>query len=185
MHNIVYLDYNEDKDLKKITRDVLEYVNTSGDCYGTDRVTFLHETICSNRDEAIEYISDRDRDWYGGYAVKYYDFNNVSSKRIDELEQRHVDTIKSKQEYIKKHAVTNRTAAYIGCPKCGSRLSKKYLHNDYCPLCRADLRPESTQERIKKYEAKEKEILQLIKAEKLKHKSKAKVKWLVKFEYHS
>lgn len=185
MHNVVYFDYKADTDEKKITRDVLEYVNSSGDCYGTNSVEFNRHNIFNDREQAIEWIAENDHQWYGGFAVKYYDFTGVSSKRVDELNQRLSETIASKQEYIKNHSVLNRKATYIGCPNCGSHLSRKHLKTNFCPLCHTDLRAETTQERIKKYESKEKEIQKLIQAEKLKKKSKAKVKWLVKFEYHS
>ena len=39
---------------------------------------------------------------------------------------------------------------YIGCKKCGSKLSRKYLTGNYCPLCKNDLRSATVVERLKK-----------------------------------
>ena len=54
-----------------------------------------------------------------------------------------------------------------------------------CPLCRADLRSKTTLEKIKWYEDKIADYRKRIEAEKMKQKKNAKVKWLVKYEFHT
>ena len=91
---------------------------------------------------------------------------------------------KSKSEYIKEHSVKNFQAKHIGCLKCGSKLNKDFLNYDKCPLCGTDLRSKTTLEKIKWFDEKIKDYQNRIETEKRKQKSKAKIKWLIKYEYH-
>jgi hypothetical protein len=70
MHNIIYQSYSEKTTREKITNDVRYYVSHNGDRYGTDNIIYYNE-ILDNKDAAREFIQDRDKDIYGGYAVRY------------------------------------------------------------------------------------------------------------------
>ena len=185
MHNILYRTYPETLTKERIENEVIDKVNHSGDGYGTDHITF-YSAICENYDAAREYISGIDKDFYGGYAVKYYDFSGVKdSKKVDELKAKLDELHKKREEYINSHRVQNQKAAYIGCPDCGSKLNRERLRSQHCPLCGRDLRAISTLERIVSFDKRIKEAKEKIEAERTKQKSKAKIMWLVKFEYHS
>lgn len=88
-------------------------------------------------------------------------------------------------EYMHQHSVSALKASYIGCPKCGSKLAKEYLSGEYCPLCRTDLRSKTKQETLAKYQEKSKAIIKAIQAEEEKQRRNRKVRWLIKYEYHS
>lgn len=76
-------------------------------------------------------------------------------------------------------------AAFIGCKSCGSKLSRAYLHSNFCPVCRADLRPSSKQEEVQRsQQAIMKAEKRLEDAEK-RAAANGPLRWLVKVEYHT
>ena len=185
MHNICYREYPENTPKQKIIDDVVKTVSRSGDGYGTDRITF-RDVVCDNISVAQTYINDNDNAFYGGLAVKYYDFSNVkNNKKVEELEKKISETLVKKNEFAVAHSVKSQKAAFIGCPRCGSKLSRERLYGNNCPLCGKELRAQSTLERLKGYDNRISEYKKQIAQEQLKNKKKAKVMWLVKFEYHS
>ena len=92
--------------------------------------------------------------------------------------------MKGRTEYISAHSVRKFQAKYIGCQKCGSKINKEYLRGERCPMCNTDLRSETTLKKIEWYGEKIDEYHSRIEAEKRKQQNKAKIKWLVKYEYH-
>ena len=186
MHNIMYFIFSEKMSANAIEKKVFEFVHSNGDGCGTDRVKFVDYKIFENEEKARDYIKSLANDWYQGYAVKFYDYSKVkNTKKIDELEAKIKETLDKKNEYVSAHSIKNFKASYVGCSKCGSKLSREYLKGNRCPLCGSDLRAESTLERIASFDKRIKEYNAKIQQEKTKQKDKAEVKWLVKFEYHS
>lgn len=186
MHNILYETYPETTTRREIEADVQYIVTHSGDRYGTDNVKFYPNQIHANYNAAVMYIDSIDKDFYGGYAVKFYDFSNVKdSTKIEELKAKIKELSEKQREYIEANSVKKRKSAYIGCAVCGSGLSRKHLKSEKCPLCGNDLRAASTLERIASFDKRIKECNEKIELERQKMKNKAKIKWLVKFEYHS
>lgn len=186
MHNIMHFTFSEKKSATAIQNEVVDYVHSHGDRYGTDKVKFIDNRIFENADKARDYIESLANDWYQGYAVKFYDYSKVkNTKKIDELEAKIKETLDKKNEYVSAHSIKNFKASYVGCSKCGSKLSREYLKGNRCPLCGSDLRAESTLERIASFDKRINEYNAKIQQEKTKQKDKAEVKWLVKFEYHS
>lgn len=186
MHNIEYREYAENTPVREIIADVVSIVSRNGDGYGTDHLTFFDDVVCDNFSAAQEYIRSRDKDFYGGYAVRYYDFHNVKdSAKIEELRKKITETANKRNEFAKAHSVRSQKAAFIGCSVCGSKLNKDMLCTEKCPLCHEDLRSESTLARIEGYNKRIAEYRGKIEQERLKSKKQATVMWLVKFEWHS
>lgn len=70
---------------------------------------------------------------------------------LEQVKQKSKDAAKAYFDYDSKNRITEyRTSEYIGCKKCGSKLSSKYLTSNYCPLCKEDLRSATIIERLKK-----------------------------------
>ena len=186
MHNICYRSFPASTSRNEIISTVQHIVSTSGDGYGTEHVIFHPVTICDDYEAAKEFLHQHSNGFYPGTAVKYHDLSNVaSSKQIEALLAKISETRTARHEYIAAHSVKNFKADYVGCQECGSKLSRVLLGGDFCPLCRNDLRSATTIARIARYDAKIKELEQKIRQERLKQKDKAKVCWLVMFEYHS
>ena len=163
MHNIIHWVYPEKTDKNKIEKDVTNYVQTHGDKYGTDNIRFL-AGVFENEEQARTHINEIDNGFYSGYGAKFYDFSKVkNTKKIDELNAKIDETFKKRDEYISTHHVKDFKASFIGCAKCGSKLSKQYLRGDKCPVCYSDLRAESTLERIANFDKRIKEYKDKIK----------------------
>lgn len=186
MHNIIHWTYPETTSISKIENEVVNYVHSHGDRYGTEKIEILSTKPFDNREQAETYILEMDKNFYGGYAVKFYDYSKTkNTKKIDELNAKLDETFKKRDEYISTHHVKDFKASFIGCAKCGSKLSRQHLICDKCPVCHNDLRAESTLERISSFAKRIKEYQEKITQETQKQKDKAEIKWLVKFEYHS
>lgn len=184
-HCTKHTTYSATWTLERIAQDVIDNVNHNGDCYGTDCVRMPTDEVFDTYEEAEAYICKIDRGDYDGIAVKYLDFTGVEdSNKIKELRARIADTVQKQKEYIAAHSVKLQKAAYIGCHSCGSKLNKERLRGERCPLCDTDLRAVSTLERIGSFKKRIDEYDKKIVQERLKQKKKAKIQWLVKFEYH-
>ena len=122
---------------------------------------------------------------YYDVAVRYYDTSKIKkSKKIEGLEER-IKTLRSKKtEYIEKHSVKLQQATFIGCKECGSKIAKKYLQGEYCPVCRKDLRSKTTLDRLVKFDDDIKALQKQIVDEKRKKKTSCPVKWAFKVEVH-
>lgn len=176
---------NGKKTKQEISDKVLTKVRNSGDGYGTNKIQFPTEKIFDTEQMALDYIDEIDTDFYGGYAVRFYDYTNVKpSAKIEELRKKIVENHVKKNEYIAEHSVRKQKAAYIGCQECGSKLNKLKLKGEHCPLCFADLRSATVLNRIAGFDKKKEDLCNKIEVEQVKYKNKADVNWLVKYEYH-
>lgn len=152
-------------------------------------IRWIDKTL-NSYDEAKNYIDTHDKGWYDCLAVKYLDFSNIKpSKKIGELETR----LNSCHEayWFKNNAFhfENAKAEFIGCKNCGSKIARKHLNGNSCPVCRGDLRPESTLKAIQAAKTAVDKARAALDAERKKYNakchSKAKIRWLVKVEYHT
>lgn len=147
------------------------------------------DKVCESYDDAMEYIRQKDKGWYDQLAVKYLDYGGIQpNKKMMELQER-VKTLYA--AYIGKSGrfhFADAQAAYITCKGCGSKISRTHLKGNQCPVCRADMRPDSTLKSIQSAKASYEKAQAALKVEEKKHQEKckkqAKVRWLVKVEYH-
>lgn len=184
-HAINFAHYSDKEDVERIIADIRWRVSHQGDRCGTKIIRFPTNVIFNDEDSAMEYIQENDRGNYDGIAVKFRDFSSIEdTSKIREIRKKISETIQKKEEYIKAHSVKTRKAAYVNCPCCGSKLNKDRLYGNVCPLCHTDLRSATVLDRIKSFDVKLQDYEQKIKAERSKQKDKAKIQWLVKYEYH-
>ena len=85
---------------------------------------------------------------------------------------------------ISEEVQREHKSAFVGCPKCESKLATKYLRSERCPLCSTELRAEYIINRLNKYDEDYKEME--LKYQKMikERKGKCKTKWLFKVEVH-
>jgi hypothetical protein len=186
MHNIHYITCEENAKRSVIMADIAEHAKEEGDGYSS-RFTW-HDNIppYESREKAEAAIETLDRGFYDDHAVRFYDYSNAEkTAKIKECEAKIAELMEGQKKYRAEHSVHTFQAAYIGCPKCGSKLSREYLRGENCPLCRADLRSKTTLDKLKWYEDKIADYRNRIEEEKRKQKNKAKIKWLIKYEFHS
>ena len=190
MHNIHHADYPLNVNKKSVQTEWDQYAaheDWQEGCTGLDKnIRWIESPVYETYEEAEKAIEKLDKGWYDQLAVKYKDNIPLTTKseKLKELEQKVSDAYK---EYDKRSSalyVKTRTSEYIGCSACRSRLSSKHLVSNRCPVCHADLRPETTLKLIAAAETKWKKAQQAIKEYIDKH-SKKEVRWLVKIEYHT
>ena len=104
------------------------------------------DKIFPDRESAKAYIERADRGFYDSLAVMYG--TKKTNKKVETIEER----IKSIKASINKCAtegsIHSFKAKLVGCPKCESRLNKKYFKGESCPLCGTELRSETTVNRL-------------------------------------
>lgn len=183
MHNIEYWSFDEKCNRNEVMADIEEYAERNGDGYSGPVKWHDEVKPLKNYDEAEKWIQEHDRGWYDDHAVRYFDNSQVVTKKIEDLQKRFSEMALKISAYEREHSIKNLKAEYIGCQKCGSRLKRSLIVGERCPLCRNDLRSETTKKTLEGYHDKQMKITERIKEEQEKHSGM--VKWLVKFEFHS
>lgn len=148
------------------------------------------DKVFNSYDEAEEYLNST----FGNYreiAVKYKKYPKVQpNKNIADLERRIDEYSKRCNELNKPHyaSVTQKT---VKCKSCGSSLATEYCGKTYrniCPICRADLRPESVLKKLADYEKTIQDLQKRKKEEEKKQNQKnarkAELMWAVACEVH-
>lgn len=184
-HQICYEVFNENVNRKAVLAAIQAEAERYGDGYNGPLK--FHDEIqpLESRDAAEARIRSLDKGWYDDHAVRYIDHSEAKeTKRMTEIRARIQETRDKMTVYRREHSVTNFKAEFIGCPNCGSKISRKYLRADNCPVCRADMRSETTKKTLAGYEAKIRDLNAQIEQERRKQTSARKVLWLVKYEYH-
>ena len=186
MHNIHYRVEAENVNRSKVMASIQEHARRDGDGYSS-KMTW-HDNIppLSSEDAATEFIRTKDNGWYDDHAVRFYDYSKVEkSAKIKQYENKIEELKRARAEYEKAHSVHSFKAQYIGCPKCGSKLNKDCFTGERCPLCHTELRSETTTSKLNWYKEQILKLKVKIEEEQVKSKKKAKVMWLIKYEYHS
>ena len=88
------------------------------------------------------------------YRIRYMDGREVPEpKKIGELERKIGEWQKKTDAFVASHSVKKHKAKNISCRACGSSVNKEYVTEDaagrHCPVCGADMRPESDRKAIK------------------------------------
>lgn len=186
MHNICYLDVKENAKRDDVMAEIQYHADCDGDGYSSS--VRWHDEIppLETREEAYKRIRDLDNGWYDDHAVRYKRYAKAKrTKKIEEYERKVTELIEGKRKYAEEHSIKRFQANLITCPNCGSKLAKKYLRSEYCPLCHKDLRSKTTLDKLQWFEDKRAEYENRIAEEGKKQKRDYEIYWLVKYEYHS
>lgn len=191
MHNIERYTYPENCNKKKVESELSTHVahqTYQEGGHGLDSpIRWLNMEPLPDYDAAVAAIESHDRGWYDQLAVRYRELpKNVSNKKIEELKNKAAEVYQTLMQLDKKVAVKDFKAQLVTCKKCGSKLNKDFLNSNFCPLCRTDMRSDTTQKRLAALRQKHQELLDAIRTEKAALAAKkGEVKWLVKIEYHT
>ena len=165
----------------KSNSDLVEFPNAGARF--TIREISVPEPL-ENQEAAEDFLDERD-DWHRNWnvAVRFYDRSSCKpTKKCEELLKRLHAEEEKLYSYTKSHDLSTFKASLIGCSKCGSKLNKEYLKGYHCPLCRNDMRSETTKNTVIRYQQKIRDIKRDIMAEEKKSSGKAVVKYLVLYE---
>jgi len=186
MHNIEHHVYPEKVDKKKVFEELNSYVEH--ECWqeggSLDRIRWEEYPILESQKEAEKWIEEHDRGWYDNLAVRFKKPIRVESAKLKELTEETKRTCKEYRDRSAKLYADTVTSTYIGCKSCGSKIARKYLKANNCPICHAELRPEHM---LKSVAAAFNKYSRAIKAENdyVNKHSKKEICWLVKIEYHT
>lgn len=165
----------------KSNSDLVEFPNAGARF--TIREISVPEPL-ENQEAAEDFLDERD-DWHRNWnvAVRFYDRSSCKpTKKCEELLKRLHAEEEKLYSYTKSHDLSTFKASLIGCSKCGSKLNKEYLKGYHCPLCRNDMRSDTTKNTVSRYQQKIRDIKRDIMAEEKKSSGKAVVKYLVLYE---
>ena len=157
----------------------------SGDWQSVDDVICI-DKVFDNFEDAYGYCNGNAEKWGPAIAVRYYKTSKSAkkSKTLIKLEDRLENLYESGSDLYKKSVEDIRGAKSknIGCKECGSSLSRPYLKNEICPMCKTSLFSETIKGRISRQKEKIKELEESIKTEKEKIEQKNRTDetvWLV------
>ena len=188
-HAVEYETVKNKSDIIKAAKTFAYYNVDPGENPGREYhgdMTIVEDKICDTVEDADEYLKERfDHHDYRDGAVRFHDTKAIKkTKKMEALDTKARKLFADKEAYIKKNRVQNRKSDTITCPKCGSRLNLAYFNTQKCPLCGTDLRSNTVQNRIKKFEKDIKAAWAEYRKEERKLKTKAPIKWRVKVEVH-
>lgn len=194
-HNIRFETYQESCDRKAIQKEwdsVVSHEDYQEGATSLDPpIRWIENPILDSYEEAKEFIRKKDKGWYDSLAVRfrYYDLDaNKPSQRMEYLHNK-LTTLQHKlRDREEKLFCANRTAEFVSCPHCHSKLARKYLTKNYCPVCSGDMRTKTELEAINRLKEQIQYTQKLLEEEsKRPHKKKGDyvVRWLVKVEYHT
>lgn len=162
--------------------DLEEFPNMGENVFPIKQLT---SNVFDSEEDAEEYCNSKSHLWARNYNVMV-PFRDTScaknTKRIQTLEERKNKEIEKLTEYQKTHSIASFKSKLITCPKCESKINKNYIHNDICPLCRTDLRSDTTKTTLARYKSKIKKLEKEIVQEKAKQKEKLPIHYLVMYE---
>ena len=188
--------FSKDWAKAEIIAEISEEVEDYGDAhmpYDASQMHWHETPVYRDREAAELAIKTFDNGLYDDHAVLFHDCDDaLPTAEVERLEERIRAEKAKKLGYIDSHRVTNRKSDSVTCPKCKSRISLAFyreakepeFYKGLCPVCQAELRPKSTLDRIRAYDAKIGELKKRLAVERRKGSEKAPVKWLVKYEYH-
>lgn len=188
MHNVEYRIFKKDVNKSKAQKELNDYVSREtwqegGHGLGQD-IRWYENKVYGSEDEAKDAIEKLDRGWYDQLAVLYEHHSNPRDTKVIEMQNKRAKLF---TEYLEKdRAVYAKTlkSKFIGCKHCGSKLAKDYLTRNYCPVCKAEMRPEHVLKAIESAKNKWQKLDSQI-DEYIRKKGKKDVRWLVKIEYHT
>lgn len=193
-HAIEYFEVDKKSEIMPTAIDFASYSvdrqeNPTGSYHGNMHIVD-NGRIFNSRSEAERYIENYVRDkWYYDMAVQYREPTEFKpSAKTNALRQKSVELNQKLRDYRDAHSVHLRKSEFIGCPDCGSKLANKRFGGEFCPVCRADLRPKTTIETIQRYEKdirlNHKAYEDSYEADTVKQAKNGKIRWLVKVEVH-
>lgn len=197
-HAIGLLDFDIDMDKKKIQQKCDVYgdhncaLEERGWIMGLGLGSYVNFTnqVFDSYDEAADYLYTTTGN-YRQTAVKYKVYPPTKETQSIRDLKRRIKEYHDRISELNKPHFHNVKSATVKCKCCGSSLSTTYCGKSYsnnCPVCKAELRPQSVLDKIKKYKSTlgelDKKLKTEIKKENAKQEKKVKLRWLVCCEVH-
>ena len=143
------------------------------------------ETVCKSFEEAEELADSLDWKGKNSLLIPYKDVGDrdIWTIKVNTIYLNIYHEENNLEKYIKRsRGCRNHKSKFVGCPRCGSRLNRKSISNDKCPLCGQDISSSTVKKTIKRYKNNIKEMKKELREEKEKLAYKAKTKYLFLYE---
>lgn len=197
MGHIVNYDTCEDNKTARVEceaywNEVAEHDDWQEGCSGLCKPIRWIDHVCTDYEEADEYIKAHDNGGYDQLAVKFCKYPPIKPTKTYETLKERADRLTARYIELSNNIhYKGVKSAYVSCKNCGSKLASSYFGGrlgNNCPICGADLRPESTLTAINNAKANAEKAKDDLRIEEKninnKLKKNAKIVWLVKTEYH-
>ena len=101
----------------------------------------------------IKEISVKDAyDKFEKVVKEYNRLNELLQPNEEILLKRKIEALDERiRTYQDKHSIKRLQSEFIGCKNCGSKLARRLLIKEDCPVCHADLRSKTTVETLRRY----------------------------------
>lgn len=186
-HIVVDRDVDKEAVLNEIREEVMQEDWAEGGCYHGN-LKWKDEVIYGSYEEAMGAIERLEEGRpYRDFAVPFRDLEGVEKTRaVLEIEERIAEVGRAEARYLDTLDVHARASSTITCKVCGSRLTISYLppKATKCPVCHGSLLSEGAKKKIRQYKERTVELEKRRAEEMKKGAKRAKVRWLVKYEYH-
>lgn len=121
---------------------------------------------------------------YVPVAVQYRTEGEPSGATIS-LNERYERLLEEIRLMREKALPRNRKSAFIGCPECGSKLSREHLGDQWkCPVCDHDLRAPSAVRAIDSKQVKLVKTRDMLHEARMRDGRRAPIRWAVIAEVH-
>lgn len=158
--------------------------------YLTQRIVWLDDMPpLTSFQEAVEFVENQYgyRDKYACVAVRFYDADHETlkaDKRYMELAAKRDELMQKRDNITGMVYIKTLNAKIVTCKECGGGIPTAQWDSNFCPFCRADLRPAPLQKRLAKM-ADEISALaeQITKRRSELSRRSGKISWMVRFAY--
>lgn len=196
-HAIAMLTFDEKMAKSKIQAECDEWgdyncdpMERGGCCGGLGSPINFTSIVFNSYEEAEEYLEGTTGN-YRQMAVKYKVYPEVKPSAVQADLERRIKEYRDRIDDLNKPHYANVKQTTVKCKHCGSVLATTYCGRTYynnCPVCRNDIRPESTLAKIEQYKTTIKELEQKCRTEVDKQHAKMENKvtynWMVCCEVH-
>ncbi len=186
-HCIEYYDCKESEKKEK-EASLAEYVKN--ECWQEgghmSPIRWLTHEPLACIDDARSFLEQNDRGWYDCLAVRYK--VPLDTKALRDAQKAKAVAFSKYNALQSANYPSTLSSEFISCKNCHSKLNRLALmhpgnRRNTCPVCQADLRPQSMLDRINRaLKAAEKAQERTRQAE--RNAKKQEVRWLIKIEYH-
>ena len=153
-------------------------------------IRWYDNEIQNSYEDAEAFINKHDSGWYDQLAVPFRQARqeDLTTKKTTDLKRRISELEKLYREKDGKIHYANVKSKTVSCKTCESKIAVAYLRSNACPVCRAELRPESVMKDLANKQVKLNELKKQLKEEEKRLAAKSiknsKLMWLVKTEFH-
>lgn len=180
-----YVAFPTTKTTGRIQRECDEFIAREGGM-GCVPVSFINN-VFSNYSSAHAYLETVPKGTFKHIAVMYTVTDDEVAKLALAKDKEYAELLNKYTQLAKRVHYTPETVKsdFIGCKNCGSRIAVKYINSNSCPICKYDLRPQSTKDKLLEMKIKLDDMQKVRLKVHASASSNTQTNWLVRLEYQA